>query len=95
MKIELFIILILGIGWVWGVKCLFDEGMLLGFIGKLMRDKMPSWLSKPLFDCPPCMSSVHGTLVYLIFYPEGVFLWFFYIVVLCGVNYIIKTWLYE
>jgi hypothetical protein len=39
------------------------EGMILGFLPNL---GLPSWLEKPLFDCPTCMASVHGTYPYLI-----------------------------
>jgi hypothetical protein len=51
-----------------GVYKLMEKGMLLGDFGDWLYDKLEEWLgkgrgefySKPLFTCPPCMSSIYG-----------------------------------
>jgi len=84
--------------WCWGIFTLFREGYLLARVGNILRiddddsppNKLGSWLSKPLYDCPPCMASVHGFI----------FGWFSFgltlqlpafMICLCGLNYIIKS----
>lgn len=95
MHLNLFIVLLLSIGWIWGIKALFSENMLLESVGDWIRSISPSWVRKPLIDCPPCMSSLHGTAIYWILYPEGVWYWFFFLIVLCGMNFIIKEMIYD
>lgn len=46
-----------------GVNFVFQSEQLLGPVGDQIR-KLPQWLSKPTIDCPPCQSSVWGTLVF-------------------------------
>lgn len=33
----------------------------------------PSWLRKPLYDCPRCMASIHSTYVYFLFGQELIY----------------------
>lgn len=40
-------------------KCL-QPGMILGAYGDWMTRKVGDFWSKPLYDCPPCMSSIWG-----------------------------------
>jgi hypothetical protein len=44
----------------------------------------PDWINKPLFLCPMCMASVHGTLWWLIFRPVSFWALTVYIVCLSG-----------
>ncbi len=37
---------------------------------KTGEDFFPNWISKPLYNCPPCMASVHGFAAYCIFYGD-------------------------
>lgn len=46
-----------------GVHFVTREDQLLGPVGDLVR-QLPEPLAKPLTECPPCQSSVWGTLVY-------------------------------
>ena len=32
-----------------------------------MRKKLPEWMITPLFECPYCMSSVHGSGFFILF----------------------------
>jgi hypothetical protein len=70
---------------IWGIKCLFSEG----FIFYFDKSHWPSWVKKPLLTCPPCMSSVYGTLWFLYMETGGVMAWVQFCVMLCGLNYFI------
>jgi len=92
---NLILMLLLGAAWIWGVKCLFTEMFILGPVANRLRSKLPGFITKPLFDCPPCMSSIHGTLVYWYMGGDSIPGWIFYCVALCGVNYMLKLNLFE
>jgi hypothetical protein len=93
--IDLLLMIVLGIGWIWGIKCLFAEHMILGTVAVKLRELIPTYITKPLFDCPPCMSSIHGSFIYLVYSGRSIQEWILYCILLCGFNYIIKLWLYE
>lgn len=44
----------------------------------------PDWINKPLFLCPMCMASVHGTLWWFMFNMGSVWFWPVYVVCLSG-----------
>lgn len=79
---------------IWGVFCLFSEGYIFGRIGKFLGEKLPSWIYKPLMGCPPCMSSVYGFAIGAAFYSFTDPQLYILIIALCGLNFIIKSWLY-
>src|SRR5688572_2383243 len=56
----LFINLLLVVG-IWK---LFQPDMLFGAQGKWLYDRLGAFWSKPVFDCPPCMASVWGTVFF-------------------------------
>lgn len=66
-----------------GVNFATKEDQILGPLGDEIR-KLPEWASKPISECPPCQSSVWGTLVYWLFGPRNILLFPFYICGLCG-----------
>lgn len=72
---------------IWGIKCLFDDGYLFHF----NKDGVPPWVKKPLTECPPCMSSIWGTMYYwLIQSPtHSAGGWVVFCIMLCGFNYFI------
>ena len=79
--------------WMWGFQGFFD---LSGLADSVDETKMPTWIKKPLFACPPCMSSFHGTISFLMFHNNlHLLLWPIFVFCLCGLNYIIKEHLYE
>jgi len=43
-----------------GVWTLFLDGMILGWLGKVFDRRLPEALQKPLYACPPCLSSTWG-----------------------------------
>lgn len=75
--------------WIWGIHGFFQ---LTGFSDSF--NWLPSWITKPLWDCPPCESSVHGTAIFFIFTNFDFMLWPVFCICLCGLNYIIKEHLY-
>lgn len=71
---------------IWGIKCLFSDG----FIFYFNRASWPDWVKKPLLTCPPCMSSVWGTVWFLYItwqYPFHAGEWIVFCVQLCGLNF--------
>lgn len=79
--------------WCWGIHCLFSEGFVLEKISIIMEQVLGTWTCKPLFLCPPCMASIHGFTWGLFFYGWS---WQLipFIVSLCGLNFILKSFIY-
>jgi len=75
--------LALGVLIITGIWTCFGQGMVMGELADWMEDRFPQWVTKPLFACPPCMSSVHGTWIW--FTLNGpVEVWPIYVLALCG-----------
>ena len=89
--IEFIELLLITSLWIWGVHGFFQlSGLSEGL------NWLPSKITKPLWDCPPCQSSVHGTISFALFHHDiNLFLWPVFVFCLCGLNYIIKEHLYE
>lgn len=92
--VDFLLLLILTSLWCFGVKTLFSEGFLLERVGDWAWGKS-EFLSKPLFQCPPCMASVHGGLAYIFFYDGPYGMSIFFLICLCGLNYLITQILPE
>jgi hypothetical protein len=73
--------------WIMGFHVLFRSGFLLSRAGDYMDTHWSLWINKPLWRCPPCMASVHGTLIFFTLPEQGLLLWVFFIVCLAGFNY--------
>lgn len=81
--IHLFLLLVLCALCIVGIWTAFHREMILGPVGDWLYERMgPKW-SKPFFTCPPCMSSVWGTVFYLCFF-DGLRLYPVFILSLCG-----------
>jgi len=91
--IDFILLLIIGSLWIYGVFAAFDEGNLLWPIRQRLESLNIEYITKPLFGCPYCMGSVHGFIIGLIFIPERLLILPF-MVCLCGLNFIIKEYLY-
>jgi hypothetical protein len=78
---------------IWGIYCVFSEGYLLEKVGEFIRKDCPKWVIKMLFGCPPCMSSLYGSVVAVVVYDFHSIV-IAYILALCGLNFIIKSILY-
>lgn len=46
------------------IHSLFWDGMLLAPIRRKYLSRLPLFIRKPLFECLPCMTSIHGVLCY-------------------------------
>lgn len=86
---EWILYLILNSLWIWGFHALFAKEMILERVGDWLCDRLPEWITRPVFDCPTCQSSIHGTLVYFLFVNTGLLMWPVYCVCLCGLNYLL------
>lgn len=91
---EFVLLLLIGCVWIWGVYCPFSDGYAFAKVGDWVRSVIPMWLYKPLFGCPPCMSSAHGFFISAIYYDWHIYPMAAYIVCLCGLNFIIKSILF-
>jgi len=43
-----------------------DSRNILWFV-KWHTRKFPVWITKPLYDCPRCMATIHSTYIYFLF----------------------------
>lgn len=93
--VDFILLLALTSLWIWGVHGFFQ----LTNLANILDDpklSIPYWLRKPLFDCPPCCASIHGTIAFILFHHDlNILLWPIFVFCLCGLNYIIKEHLYE
>ena len=99
---ELFAVLIGASLWCFGVHTVANKAILEVFKVNVDKQwyKFSKWqrtLLKPLFACPPCMASVHGTIIFFImlFGSYGILYWPVFCICLCGLNYIITSLLPE
>lgn len=75
---------------IFGIWALFETGMILGWLGDALWKRWPEAFSKPIFACPPCMSSVWGTGVWFLTGGD-VFWWPYFCIALCGLNRILSS----
>lgn len=83
--------LIIGMLYCFGVFKIFDDVLIS--IRANLELKLGKW-SKPLVSCPPCMGSFHGFYLGIIFFGLS---WNIplYCMCLCGVNYLVNTFIPE
>lgn len=105
MTLQIFgLLLIFAVAWIWGVRCIFSSGHILECVGDRIENYLPKWLYKPTIGCAACMSSIHGTIW---FWVVGVhllpisglvlttFVWFAFMICLCGINFILLEAIYK
>lgn len=73
--------------WCWGFYNAFGDGEIFGGIGKVLRKTLPSYIQDPIFECPICMVSTHGTIWFLILNDWSFLPWILFIVSVSGFNY--------
>lgn len=84
-----------GVLWIWGFYSLFNSRYLLGPVHAWLESKLNYKIMKPVMSCPPCMSSLHGTGLYIFLFPGfNVAQWIIFVIILMGANYLIKEFLY-
>lgn len=52
---------------IWGIHVAFERGYIFGFLGDYLANKLPSYITKPLFACPVCMASVWGVIFHSLY----------------------------
>lgn len=93
---ELFYALIFNCLLVIGIHAITRIGMIGEKISTFVVKLFGEFYSKPITECLPCMGSIHGIYFYLLFVNKGWLLLPFYLVALCGLNYIaVKILFYE
>lgn len=94
MNSDFWIRLCLGALVIVGVHTLFLKEMLLEWLGELLARRLPYVLLKPLFECPPCMASIWGTMIWFGTGGQIDRFWPIYCLALCGLLKLISIeWL--
>lgn len=80
----------------WEKVDTISEKSLLWWFGYFC-EALPWYLGNPLCKCVTCMASIHGSLVFLLFYPNELTLielipsWIIYVGALAGLNQLIAN----
>lgn len=70
------------------------KGMLLYKVGKWLQLRLPTYVKKPLFDCPMCMASF-WTLVYWLYKYQSVSVQTLIMMfIVCGINTLLSSAIY-
>lgn len=73
----------IGILVITGIWNAFNRGMIFERLGDFLCSFLPKYALKPLFECPMCMASVHGTWIW--FTTGGdLWMWPIYVIALSG-----------
>lgn len=83
---------------IFGIKFCFSDGQIFGKLKEKIRQDIPKKyrnngdiILKPIINCPPCMGSVWGTIMYFILQPD--MYWLIFIVSVTGLNALLmKFW---
>lgn len=73
MNADFWLRIALGVLVITGIWNAFDRDMIFGKLGDFLHSLLPKWATMPLFECPMCMASVHGTWLWLV--TGGEWLW--------------------
>ncbi len=84
MNADCFPRLVIGTLIIVGIWNAFNPGMIFGGLRRWIIFALPIWITKPLFDCPPCMASTWGTLVWFLTGGDVSWQWSLYVVALSG-----------
>ncbi len=79
-------------------KIIEDSKMVLWKIKYWLINHIGIKASKPFCLCPPCMSSIYGTLIYWCVYSftlQHLFIWPIYCLCLCGINTFMQRWIID
>jgi len=102
---EIIFVFVASVFWCLGfrivvIKLIIDELMGIDFNAswnispELSRGQ--KFFLKPLFACPYCMGSFHGTIIYFTFLPDnGFFWWPVFCICLTGALFMLKQFIYE
>jgi hypothetical protein len=89
MNLDFFLLLPIACLIIIGIWNAFAPGEIFGWLGKIWDRRLPEALSKPIYACPPCMASVHGTWVWIL--AGGQIEWWIpFILALSGLNRLVS-----
>lgn len=72
-----------------GIWNAFKPDMLMGWLGEICDRYLPEAVNKPIWSCPPCLASVHGTWIW--FLAGGDLTWWLpFVLALSGLNRIVS-----
>lgn len=88
-------ILLIASAFIWGLHGILnpDDNLIGNGLGALLERTLGTTICKPLFLCPPCMSSVWG-LVFGISYFGLELKVLLFVICLLGINYAVKKIIY-
>lgn len=74
-----------------GLRVATDTDMILEKPASFICKHIPKFFHKPLFDCPPCMSSIWGTSYYFLFVGFD-FKIILFVFCVCGLNAVLAKY---
>lgn len=92
--LALVCLVILSCLWIWGVHGAF---IITGLNGHWFFATWPPSMQKPVYDCPPCMSTLHVPIVFFTIGAHEHLSWSYLImawIMTAGLNFVIKEYLY-
>lgn len=100
---DLLFTLILSSAWCIGFHAFIKKVVFAEIIGYEIEDKWEAYpwylkvLMKPLFACPYCMASIHGTIIFFAFVLGylPLIMWVPFCICLCGLNYFLTQFFTE
>lgn len=66
--IELLLLMLFNSLYIVGVYLATGQDMVFERPARWIESKIPYWITKPLFNCPTCMASVHSILPFWMTY---------------------------
>jgi hypothetical protein len=85
--------LLIGTAWIWGIKAVSTHPFIFWKFANNIEYLAGKWICKPLFRCPVCMASLHGTLIFAVS-GQSVYLWPVYVIALAGIQFLLIEYLY-
>lgn len=86
--------LVITSAFIWGIKAVTEYPFIFYKQANWINSVLPIWVVKPIYKCPVCMSSVHGTYFFFYFDQSGLLNWVIFVFALCGIQYLIVEFLY-
>lgn len=83
--LQLFVAMLVCVG-IWNA---FGHGQILGWLGDIWEKRLPDAINKPLWSCPPCLASVHGTWMWFFLFDGSAGYWIPFVLALSGLNKIV------
>lgn len=86
--------LLITTAWIWGVKAIHTHPFIFWKQANFVEHHLGKIISKPMFRCPVCMSSVWGTYFFWYSDQSGIMNWIVFVIALAGIQFLIVEYLY-